>query len=109
MAFLRALNHAWHGYAAILLLQPNISRGTILKTDSDFAGAPTELADSSGAAGGPKLAKGTSVKVFGYYPRLKGRTLYVRVLDGGLRGAKGWVDIETIAGAVLGYYGCCSY
>jgi hypothetical protein len=109
MAYLRSVDHSWRGYAAILLLQPEIRIGTILQMEGEFGIAPPRLAATSSASRSLALAKGTRVRVLKYEPRLAVRTLYVRVLDGKYRGQNGWVYTREAQNNVLGYYGCCTF
>lgn len=109
LVLVRAVNKSWHGYTALLLLQPDIVAGSILSMRDDIAGVPAKLAVRSDSPGGVLIGQNIKVRVLKYDPRRRSRTLYVRVLEGKYRGREGWMDIANAKTNVLGRYGCCSY
>ena len=107
MALIRAADRSWIGYAALNLLQPKISIGTVLRMDGAF-GTPPQLTVAVRPTRKLNLPKGTYVRVVKYEPH-KFQSLFVRALDGPDRGRTGWIDPASAAGAILGRYGCCSF
>ena len=95
-AKVRAINVGWTGYVAACLLQPSIPVGTVIPMERDWSDGLT-LAPRQGAAKAIDLPTDVKVKVLGYYPQFRGRTLFVKVLDGAYRNRRGWMVIEDVA------------
>jgi hypothetical protein len=93
---IRAIDRSWKGYTPIGFLQPNIHVGTVILMARDWSDGLT-LAPRLDSVKLIDLPRDAHVKVLGYYPQLRGRTLFVKVLEGPYENREGWMAIEDVA------------
>lgn len=95
-AKIRAIDRSWEGYTPTGFLQPNIRVGTVILMARDWSDGLT-LAPRRHAAKMIDLPRDANVKVLGYYPQLRGRALFVKVLEGPYKNSQGWMAIQDVA------------
>jgi hypothetical protein len=95
-AKVRAVDRSWEGYTPIAFLQPSIKVGTVIPMARDWSDGLT-LAPRLDSTKMIDLPRDAHVRVLGYYPQLRGRTLLVKVLEGPYENREGWMAIEDVA------------
>jgi hypothetical protein len=97
---LKASSGHWNGVASAIALQPDIPVGTVLvATREEYQPNLNSCQYFFSCGWGPELGDKARVRLLRYYPNVSAgdaATLYVKVLDGKLKGQQGWMYIEEM-------------